>query len=106
MVLILGTRHNDVDDNRDSSRFTAEQARSYLQQIMVPLFVWRFGDVNREAAWGGAQVIQRQGDFRSALNSVRQNLLSQRILWIDGTLNPASINPPLPSGIALAGRSR
>jgi hypothetical protein len=104
IVLILGTRRDDLTVDQDESRFTPAQARAYLEQVMVPLLVWRVGDVTRETPWGSARVIGAPGDLRKALGSVRQELLNQRVLWMDGVSNPGSIHPALPSGVGIAGR--
>jgi len=102
-VLILGDTDPTRQPTPDVSRFSSSAARAYLREIMVPLFVWRLGSDPRPE-WGEGRLLRSGRDFERAMSEVRAELDRQRIVWMEGERHPASIDPRLPGGAALAGR--
>jgi len=71
------------DTPNDSSRYTQNEARSYLRELRVPLFVWHTGS-SRPAGWEQAWGIESYGDLKRAEKAVRRELSQQCIVWVDG----------------------
>jgi photosystem II stability/assembly factor-like uncharacterized protein len=96
VVLIAGAAR------ADESTYSPEQARAYLGQTLVPLVVWR-KDVNLAPEWGGATdaLLGRIG-FKIA--ELRRELDRQRIVWLEGHVDPRNFRPRLPPGVRIAGR--
>ena len=94
VVLILGS------NPEDTSRIKPEIAREYLAALRVPLFVWRVGEP--AAAWGESASVASPEDLRAAMGRVREELRSQRIVWLEGRHLPQTIAlSPAAQGIAL-----
>ncbi|HEY0140747.1 MAG TPA: hypothetical protein VGF48_07615 [Thermoanaerobaculia bacterium] len=80
VVLVLGS-HLD-----DASRLKPEQARNYLERLGVPLYVW---SVMRDTApavkvWGHVVDVRTGRKLRDAVEQLRRDLDTQRILWVEG----------------------
>lgn len=84
----------------DESTYSPEQARSYLHQTLVPLFVWRT-DLGVAPEWGSGVLLGGMGRNIAAL---RREIDRQRIVWLEGHVDPRKFHPRLPPGIAIAGR--
>ncbi len=85
----------------DESTFSPEQARSYLGQTLVPLFVWRTDRaVARE--WGSGALLEQMG---VDIVNLRRELDRQRIVWLEGRVDPRNFHPRLPPGVEIAGRA-
>ncbi len=94
VVLILGS------NPEDSSRTKPEAVREYLASLRVPLFVWAVGEP--VAAWGQTANIASPDDLRAAVARVRDELRSQRVVWLEGQHLPQTIAlSPAAQGIAL-----
>jgi hypothetical protein len=80
VVLIIGS---DLDDR---SRLTPAQVRTYADRLGVPLYVWSAARHIPEAAgaWGPITSIRSADKLRNAVQILRRDLHSQRILWIEG----------------------
>ena len=100
VVLVLGA------SPEDASRYEPATVRRYLDSIRVPLFVW---SVERPAekpaaaspalaAWGKVEDVSTLARLRSAVADLREELASQRIVWVEGTHLPQSI--ALGAGVA------
>src|SRR5262249_25832451 len=89
----------------DISSFSAAQARAYLAEVMVPLVVWRVGDV-AAPEWPDGPRVTTRDDFRAQLAALRVSVGSQRILWLEGFRDTRYIGEWLVPGVALAGRER
>ena len=86
VVLVLGR------DDADSSRYDPATVRRYLESIHVPLFVWSLYGPNTIAAkWGGAEDISTVFRLRAAVKKLRSELVSQRIVWLEGRHLPQAI---------------
>lgn len=85
VVLVLG------GFARDESLMTSEQVREYLRAIAVPLFVWTLGSPDAASGWGDVIDISSRNGFTRAFNALRDNLQSQRIVWVDGEHLPAEV---------------
>jgi photosystem II stability/assembly factor-like uncharacterized protein len=90
-------------DRPDISSFSVAQALAYLDEVMVPLVVWRVGAV--EAPWwpNGPRLSGKQGVI-AALHDLRYEIDRQRIAWIEGSRDTRYLGRWLTPGIALAGR--
>ncbi|HKF44622.1 MAG TPA: YCF48-related protein [Thermoanaerobaculia bacterium] len=95
VVLIAGA------GREDESTFSPEQARAYLGQTRVPLFVWR-KDPGAAKEWdgGGGPLVAKIG-FN--IGELRRELDRQRIVWLEGRVDPRDFRPRLPAGITIAG---
>src|SRR5262249_8812862 len=86
------------------STFAPEQARVYLGQPLVPLFVWR-KDPKTAPEWGGGGDEPLFATFGHNIADLRRQLDRQRIVWLEGHVDPRNFNPKLPPGITIAGRA-
>ena len=98
VVVILG---NKAD--RDSSGFTADEARTYLAEVGVPLYVLRNGKL-RDDGWPAGVPIHTMEAMAAALKTVKTDLEAQCITWFPGQMHPSQIASALPAGIDIAGR--
>jgi photosystem II stability/assembly factor-like uncharacterized protein len=95
VVLIAGA------GREDESTFSPEQARAYLGQTRVPLFVWR-KDPGAAKEWdGGSGPLVAKIGFN--IGELRRELDRQRIVWLEGHVDPREFHPRLPAGITIAG---
>jgi len=99
VILVVGNGR-DVDE----SLFTPEQARAYLSEVGVPLFVLRTGKARNDGWPPGTRVTTMHG-FASALHEIRDEVLDQQIVWFRGARSLASIAASLPDGVEIAGWS-
>lgn len=79
------------DATKDSSDFTAEQAREYLDSIGVPLYVWSLGELDDLGGWGTVSDIGSPVGFRKAFEEMMADVDSQRIVWIEGDHMPLDV---------------
>jgi hypothetical protein len=98
VVLILG---NKAD--RDRSGFTADQARSYLAEVGVPLYVFRNGKL-REDGWPQGVPVRNMEAMAGALEAIKADLGAQCVAWFPGRMHPNQIAEALPDGVEIAGR--
>ena len=95
VVLIAGA------GREDESTFSPEQARAYLGQTRVPLYVWR-KDPGAAKEWDGGS-----GPLLSKIaydiSELRRELDRQRIVWLEGRVDPREFHPRLPPGVTIAG---
>jgi photosystem II stability/assembly factor-like uncharacterized protein len=94
VVLIAGS------ERTDESTFSPDQARTYLGQTLVPLFVWR-ATAGSASDWPAGSALRALGPDMAEL---RRDLDHQRIVWLEGRVDPRQFDPKLPPGIAIAGR--
>ena len=87
VVLVLG---NNV---KDSSRYTPEIVRGYFDSVHVPLFVWSlYGEQTPAAkAWGGAEDVSTVEKLKQAVERLKAEMESQRIVWLEGRHLPQAI---------------
>lgn len=80
VVLVVGR------DLVDHSRLTPAQVRTYADRLGVPLYIWSAAKRVPEAAkaWGPVVNIRSSDRLRQAVQTLRRDLDSQRILWIEG----------------------
>ncbi len=90
-------------DRPNISSFTAAQARAYLSEVMVPLIVWRIGDV-AAPEWPEGPRVQTRGELLRAFRAVREEAMRQRIVWIEVFRDLRHAGRWLAPEIALAGR--
>jgi hypothetical protein len=78
---------------RDSSHYSPEIVRRYLESIHVPLFVWNLYGAQTPAAkgWGGGEDVSTLDRLEQAVDRLRTALDSQRIVWLEGRHLPQSI---------------
>jgi hypothetical protein len=98
VVLVLG------DKITDTSAYGAGEVRRFLRDLRVPLFIWYTGRVSsdnlvsddrrqltQKTPWGTATDISSFARFMQATASVRGELDSQLIVWIEGNHLPNAI---------------
>jgi hypothetical protein len=98
VVLVLG------GNVKDSSHYSPEKVRGYLDSVRVPLFVWSlYGPQSPAAkAWGGAEDVSTVEKLAQAVARLRAELESQRIVWLEGRYLPQSIGlTPAAQGVEL-----
>lgn len=93
IVLIAGS------EREDESTFSPSQARAYLDQNFVPIFVWRAAP-RSAPGWPAGSDLK---SFGANVSSVRHELDRQRIVWLEGRVDPRTFHPRLPPGVAVAG---
>jgi len=87
VILILGK------DAPDESELSPDQARDYLRQLHVPLFVWAAAgpDSATIESWGEVFDTSSRSGMVAAVRDLDRILSAQRILWIDGLHLPNSL---------------
>lgn len=87
VVLVLGEGATEM------GRLDAARVRRYLSRLRVPLFVWRIskGAVPAAQDWPGAIDASTLPLLREAFHALRSELASQRIVWVEGRLEPSRI---------------
>jgi len=98
VVLVLGNRAE-----RDRSGFTADQARAYLAEVGVPLYVFRNGKLHDDG-WPPGMPVRNMEAMADALEVVKADLEVQCVAWFPGQMHPNEIVAALPEGIEIAGR--
>ncbi len=92
---------------QDQGRLDPATVRRFLAAIHVPLFVWSLDSPapgSTAAAWGHAEDVTEARNLVAAVEEIRQELASQRIVMLDGRLLPQSIAlSPAASGLELIG---
>ena len=104
MLLLLG------DSPGLEQAYTADMARHYLELLRVPLHVWSLGSEPRPE-WGDVDAVPLAEDFskghkifKRTVETLRQDLETQRIVWLEGSHLPQSIElAPQATGLRLAG---
>ena len=99
VVLVLGNGRQS-----DESLFTSSQARAYLSEVGVPLFVLRTGKP-LDDGWPVGVKTASMNALAGALQDIRDEVLSQQIAWLEGARTVASIAADLPDGLEVAGWS-
>ncbi len=97
VVLISGPTRTD------SSTFSPEQAAAYLEQTCVPLTVWRLAS-GAASDWPAGPAIPAAARLAAEIATLKKELERQRIVWLDGHVDPRRFDWPLPEGISIAGR--
>ncbi|MEA2600797.1 MAG: hypothetical protein QOF89_1789 [Acidobacteriota bacterium] len=93
----------------DDSRYSPAVVRRYLESIHVPLFVWSLYGTRSPAAkaWGGAEDVSSIPGLSHAVARLRDELDSQRIVWLEGLYLPQSIGlTPAAQGVELPRTAR
>ena len=90
-------------DRPNISSFTPAQAQAYLAEVMVPLIVWRVGNVVAPE-WPDGPRLVTKADLLNALQQVRSEIDRQRIVWLEGLQDTRYLGRWLAPGVALAGR--
>jgi hypothetical protein len=83
-----------ADSDTDASRYTAQQVRSFLDAIRVPLHVWNLRGSRANAVsavWGGAEDVSTLPRLRSAFDKLTDDLESQRIALVEGRHLPRAV---------------
>jgi len=92
---------------KDQGRLDPATVRRFLATIHVPLFVWvldKPAPGTTATAWGHAEDISEVRNLADAVEKIRQELASQRIVMVDGRLLPQSIAlSPKASGVEMVG---
>jgi hypothetical protein len=95
IVLVIGSRHEDA------SRLTPGQVRRYLEPTGVPLHVWSLvplEDLPSQATeWGTITCIATGQEFQNAIDALRRDLDSQRVLWVEGDWFAREVNVKSPA---------
>lgn len=91
VVLVLG------GEEKDDSRYDPAVVQRYLEAVHVPLFVWSLYGLESSAAkswsgsWGQVEDISTLPRLEAAVNRLKDELASQKIVWLDGRHLPQSI---------------
>lgn len=92
VVLMLG------DDTNDQSDQNPGAVRAYLRQLRVPLYVWSVTSETAHPDWGDVRFIgeapgkvTQTERLRQAVRDLAFDLSKQRVVWLEGTHLPQSI---------------
>jgi hypothetical protein len=86
VLLVLGKT------TEDASTYRAAAVKKYLELLRVPLFVWSLSeDAPVRSPWGEISAVGTRSGLRAAYARLRENLDSQRVLWIEGRYLPQEI---------------
>lgn len=99
VVLILGP------GAKDEGLLGADDARSFLSRLGVPLQVWSVGRKHsREAArWKPQRLVSDTWEVEGAVHELLEATIRQRIAWVEGAHLPQDVElGPLARGIRLA----
>ena len=99
VVLILGP------NAKDEGLLGAEEAKSFLTRLGVPLQVWSAGRKHsREAVrWKAQRVLSDTWEVEGAVHELLEAAARQRIVWVEGSHLPQDVEiGPLAKGIRLA----
>ena len=99
VVLVVGK------ETPDASRYDPATVRRYLESIRVPLFVWSLDgpDAPAARAWEQAEDISTMEKLGQAVNRLRTEMASQKIVWVEGRHLPQAISlTPAAKGAELA----
>ena len=81
VVLVLG------DAKEDTSTFRPAGAQAYLDEVRVPLVVWRVGR-SRTTEWPDGTSIRNVVDLSRAVSDLAVLVESQRIVWLESEFFP------------------
>src|SRR5262249_55262728 len=90
-------------DRENVSTFTAAEAREYLAEVMVPLFVWRLGGVEAPE-WPDGPRLRTPAGVHGAREGLRGRSRRQRIACLEGFHDTRYLGGWMAPGVALAGR--
>jgi hypothetical protein len=82
------------DELEDYSRYDADAVRRFLTALRVPLYVWILGKPTPgtfATSWGPIVEVDEVPNLYRAVDSLRQELRSQRIVLVDGRYLPQSV---------------
>lgn len=97
VVLLLGP------EAEDGSLLTPAEATAFLGSLNVPLQVWSIGRPSPEAArWPAAKSVTSARQFETAVASLLEGLVRQRIVWVEGSHLPQAIRPAAAAPLRLA----
>lgn len=99
VVLLLGP------DARDEGDLNPSEARRFLIDLRVPIFVWSIGKAPspETGTWDATSTITTAAQFDVAVTRLRAELRRQRILWVEGAHLPQAVTlTPLAKGVRLA----
>jgi hypothetical protein len=83
----------------DASQLSPAQVGSYLKDLDVPLHLWSFSAT--ETPWGTPETLNSFADYQRAAKALKEDLDSQRIVWLAGEWQPGQIDlVPGPDGIS------
>ena len=99
VVLLLGA------DARETGDLDAARARRYLARLRVPLHVWRVSPQRSAAGadWPGAVDASTIAGLGRAFETLRSDLASQRVVWVEGRIAPSAVTvAPRAAGVVAA----
>jgi len=88
VVLVLG------DETADGSRHSPASIRRYLQAIRVPFAVWSLKSPRLQPlakSWGEVEDVSSVERLEKAIERLKADLASQRVVWIQGRFLPQDI---------------
>lgn len=88
VVLVLG------DEKLDASRYSPASIRRYLEAIRVPFFVWSLRSLATQPLvkqWGTVEDVSSAERLGQAVERLKAELASQRIVWLEGRYLPQEI---------------
>jgi len=95
------------DELEDYSRYDADAVRRFLAALRVPLYVWTLGKPTPgtfATSWGPTVEVDEVQNLYRAVDSLRQELRTQRIVLVDGRYLPRSVTlGPAARGVELVG---
>ena len=89
VVLVLG------DEKLDASRYSPASIRRYLEAIRVPFFVWSLRSLATQPLarqWGEVEDVSSAERLAQAVERLKGDLASQRIVWLEGRYLPQEIS--------------
>lgn len=93
-VLVLAAESKDAGSLLEPNR-----ARAYLEALGVPLHVWYLGKAAKAPeTWGPVSEVRSVPGMQKALDSVRESLEGQRIVWVEGIHLPGEVEVELGGG--------
>jgi hypothetical protein len=82
------------DETVDGSRHSPASIRRYLQAIRVPFAVWSLKSPRLQPlakSWGEVEDVSSVERLEKAIERLKSDLASQRVVWIQGRFLPQEI---------------
>jgi hypothetical protein len=82
------------DETADGSRHSPASVRKYLETIRVPFTVWSLKSLETQPlakSWGAVEDVSSRGRLEKAVERLKADLASQRIVWVQGRHLPQEI---------------
>jgi hypothetical protein len=90
-------------ETEDASHLTPDGVLRFLDQLGVPLFVWRVGEDPVTGAWGPPEPVTSLRRLERSLDRIGEVLARQRVAWVAAAVLPRDVGIRPAAGVARVG---